>query len=179
VPYPSFYPLYESMFGTPTGQNGGNLILGSRLIPREVIETNNEEISAAVFETPGMTWNFVVGGQVSKVDPNSAGINPAWRDAVVHITWGASWDDGTTADDIGKLATGLKEQEARIRALTPTSGCYFNEASPFEEDFQYTFFSDHYAKLKEIKDKYDPHQLFVVTQGVGSEEWNDDLTCRV
>ncbi|EIW73963.1 hypothetical protein CONPUDRAFT_170409 [Coniophora puteana RWD-64-598 SS2] len=179
VPYPSFYPLYESMFRTPTGQNGGNLILGSRLIPRVVIETNNEEMSAAVFETPGMTWNFVAGGQVSKVDPDSAGINPAWRDAVVHITWGASWDDGATADDIGKLAAGLKEQEARIRALTPTSGCYFNEASPFEEDFQYTFFGDHYARLKEIKDKYDPHQLFVVTQGVGSEEWNDDLICRV
>ncbi|EIW74307.1 FAD-binding domain-containing protein [Coniophora puteana RWD-64-598 SS2] len=177
--FPSFYTLYESFFGTPTGQNGGNVILGSRLIPREVIENNNDEMCTAIFETPGMSWNFVAGGKVSTVDPDSAGLNPAWRKAVVHITWGASWEDGASAEDIGQLAAGVKEQEARIRELTPESGCYFNEASPFEEDFRYTFFGDHYAKLKEIKDKYDPHQLFVVTQGVGSEEWDDELTCRV
>ena len=37
----------------------------------------------------------------------------------------------------------------------------------------------HYSKLKAIKDKYDPYGLFVVAEGVGSEEWNKELTCRL
>ena len=36
-----------------------------------------------------------------------------------------------------------------------------------------------HAKLKEIKDKYDPYRLFVVAKGVGSEEWDKELTCRL
>jgi hypothetical protein len=52
------------------------------------------------------------------------------------------------------------------------------QASPFEVDFQKTFWGDHYPRLKGIKDKYDPEQLFIVTQGVGSENWDETLTCQ-
>jgi len=49
----------------------------------------------------------------------------------------------------------------------------------FEIDWQTTFFGSHYSELKAIKDKYDPNRLFVVAEGVGSEEWNKELTCRL
>lgn len=52
------------------------------------------------------------------------------------------------------------------------------QASQFEIDWRKTFFGDHYDTLKSIKDKYDPLKMFVVTEGVGSEEWNKNLTCR-
>lgn len=42
------------------------------------------------------------------------------------------------------------------------------QASQFEIDWPKTFFGDHYDTLK----------MFVVTEGVGSEEWNKNLTCR-
>jgi len=41
------------------------------------------------------------------------------------------------------------------------------------------FFGDHYATLKYIKDNYDPDRLFVVVEGVGSEDWDPDLRCRL
>lgn len=81
--------------------------------------------------------------------------------------------------------------------LTPDDGAYLNEVSParltpdraclltplqqaslFEINWQETFFGSHYSTLKAIKDKYDPKRLFVVAEGVGSEDWNKNLTCR-
>jgi hypothetical protein len=53
------------------------------------------------------------------------------------------------------------------------------QASLWEEDWKYTFFGDHYATLKLMKDKYDPNRLFVVAEGVGSEDWDPDLRCRL
>lgn len=48
-----------------------------------------------------------------------------------------------------------------------------------ETDPQFTFFGSHYAKLKGIKQKYDPRGLFVVAKGVGSDDWDESLNCRV
>ena len=52
------------------------------------------------------------------------------------------------------------------------------QASLFEIDWKETFFGSHYSTLKGIKDRYDPYRLFVVAEGVGSEDWNKNLTCR-
>ena len=48
----------------------------------------------------------------------------------------------------------------------------------FESNPKYTFFGDHYDKLKAIKDIYDPVGLFVVREGVGSDNWDGSLNCR-
>lgn len=42
----------------------------------------------------------------------------------------------------------------------------------FEIDWQETFFWLALIEAEAIKDKYDPHRLFVVAEGVGSEDWN-------
>jgi hypothetical protein len=61
----------------------------------------------------------------------------------------------------------------------PNAGVYSNEADGSEPDFQSTFFGPNYAKLSEIKTKYDPHDLFIVAAGVGSERWDEWGLCRV
>ena len=48
-----------------------------------------------------------------------------------------------------------------------------------EENPQETFFGSHYAQLKAIKDKFDPIGMFVVAEGVGSEDFDVSLNCRV
>ena len=53
------------------------------------------------------------------------------------------------------------------------------QASFYESDAKKTFFGSHYDKLLRIKEKYDPYDLFVVTDGVGSEKWDAELVCRV
>ena len=53
------------------------------------------------------------------------------------------------------------------------------QASLYEPDPAHSFFGSHYKALRAIKAKYDPDDLFVVAQGVGSREWDKDLLCRV
>jgi FAD/FMN-containing dehydrogenase len=57
----------------------------------------------------------------------------------------------------------------RIRALTPGSGSYLNETDYFEPDWQHSFWGRNYSRLLEIKQAYDPANLFRVHHGVGSE----------
>lgn len=51
------------------------------------------------------------------------------------------------------------------------------KASLYEPDFKKSFFGSHYDRLRSIKREYDPRSLFLVAEGVGSEDWNGSLTC--
>ena len=61
-----------------------------------------------------------------------------------------------------------------LRAIAPAGGAYVSESNFFESGFQHSYWGTNYARLSEIKKKYDPHGLFIVHNGVGSEEWTAD-----
>ena len=61
----------------------------------------------------------------------------------------------------------------------PDSGSYSNEADVREPNFQVTFYGPNYARLKSIKAKYDPNDLFIVGAGVGSENWDSYGICKI
>lgn len=46
-----------------------------------------------------------------------------------------------------------------------------------EPNFQQTFFSTNYPRLLKIKKEYDPYDLFIVSAGVGSENWDAASLC--
>lgn len=58
------------------------------------------------------------------------------------------------------------------------SGAYSNEADVREPNFQQTFYGSNYERLREVKRRYDPEDLFIVGAGVGSEEWDEWGICR-
>lgn len=60
-----------------------------------------------------------------------------------------------------------------IRSATPGAGAYVNEADYFEPDWQKSFWGDNYARLLDIKRKYDPDGLFWCHHCVGSEETSE------
>jgi hypothetical protein len=55
------------------------------------------------------------------------------------------------------------------RDLTPGSGAYLSESDRLEPNFQWAFWGSFYPKLLEVKEKYDPYNLFYAAQSVGSE----------
>lgn len=60
------------------------------------------------------------------------------------------------------------------------AGAYMNEADAYEVDFATVFYGqENYAKLTQVKSKYDEGDLFIVQTGVGSERWDEDGMCRV
>jgi len=63
---------------------------------------------------------------------------------------------------------------APLQALAPGGGAYVSEGSYFDGDWQRTFWGKNYARLRDVKDKYDRDGLFFVHHGVGSEDWSDD-----
>jgi hypothetical protein len=137
---------------------------------------------------------LIGGGAVSKIDPESTGVTPAWRSALAHALFAETWAEGTSLADIEAKRDHMKGNIRVMEAQAPGSGSYLNEvrlldfifdedvdvgyqASLYEENPRETFFGSHYDRLKKIKDKYDPDQMFVVAEGVGSDEWDESFNC--
>jgi FAD/FMN-containing dehydrogenase len=58
---------------------------------------------------------------------------------------------------------------APLQALAERPASYLSETDYFQEDWQASFWGDHYARLTRVKDRYDPGGLFSVHHGVGTE----------
>ncbi|KAL0579405.1 hypothetical protein V5O48_002576 [Marasmius crinis-equi] len=178
-PFPSFYSIYSTLLGVGGTQSGTNQEIATRLFPRKVFEDDHEKVADAVISVEaGMSFNQVTGGFVSSVDPDSVGVNPAWRDALAIANCGVGWKEGASATEIETKRQLIKSSLQLLESLNPGGGTYFNEASLYESNPAHTFFGNHYDRLLSIKDQYDPHGLFVVAEGVGSERWDGSLNCR-
>jgi FAD/FMN-containing dehydrogenase len=78
-----------------------------------------------------------------------------------------------------KNAGAIRNSMDELRKIVPEAGSYVSESNFFNQSWQQSFWGSNYAKLREIKTKYDPTGLFFVHHGVGSEEWSADGFTRV
>ncbi|MFK2900614.1 FAD-binding oxidoreductase [Dyella jejuensis] len=58
--------------------------------------------------------------------------------------------------------------------LVPDAGSYVSESDYFLKDWQRAYWGSNYARLSDIKKRFDPGGLFTVHHGVGSEAWSED-----
>ncbi|KAH9898377.1 FAD-binding domain-containing protein [Cubamyces lactineus] len=177
TPVDSFFTWYNTFF-PQTSTSGTSGALGSWLLPRDVIERDPDRVAQTLIPLTGLTALMVGGGAVSRVDPHAMGVNPAWRTALLHTIFATMWAEGTPVSAMNQLVDQIKQNMTTLRALAPDSGAYFNEASLFEPDPQRAFFGDNRDTLKAIKQTYDSIDLFVVKEGIGSDDWDADLVCK-
>ncbi|KAL0067114.1 hypothetical protein AAF712_005901 [Marasmius tenuissimus] len=184
APVPSFYDVFDQVVANaPSGsQVGHNMEIASRLYTRDLYETVPEKMVETFLNVPGgggVAINHVSGGVVSQTDPESTGLNPAWRKSIGGLVYTiVGWPDGASAADVQAKKDLLKQHIDVLEGLEPGTGSYINEGSLYEPNSQWTYFGDHYDRLLEVKDQYDPEGLFVVASGVGSERWDDGLNCQ-
>ncbi|HTB67587.1 MAG TPA: FAD-binding oxidoreductase [Steroidobacteraceae bacterium] len=76
-------------------------------------------------------------------------------------------------------AHAIDRAAAPLRKLVPDAGSYVSESNYFNPSWQRAYWGDNYARLRAIKKRYDPHGLFFVHHGVGSEEWSPDGFTRL
>ncbi|KAF9260676.1 hypothetical protein L218DRAFT_946617 [Marasmius fiardii PR-910] len=165
-------------------QNGFNREIGSRLLPRSLYETGYEKIADTIIAfNSTFTLNQVGGGAVSSLDPDSVGVNPAWRNALAVGICGGGWKEGMAVVEIKAQKQRAKDCFSLLEDLHPGGETYLDELSlPFHHRSSSTnkyriFFGNHYSRLLGIKDRYDPRGRFIVVEGVSSERWDDTLTC--
>ncbi|KAJ9492128.1 hypothetical protein VN97_g1088 [Penicillium thymicola] len=161
-------------------------ITSGRMVSRENMATNSSGVTAAMrTATAGgsasllcLAFNTLKG--VASVA--STAIQPAWNTALVSCVLSQTWDRTMPWEHM------LEQQEhlttvvdPALKAATPGSGTYLNEANFQEPDWQATFYGTNYVRLKSIKAKYDPKDLLYGLTAVGSEAWeaeSDGRLCR-
>jgi hypothetical protein len=121
---------------TPNEQAGAGIGLASRLLSREGIKNTTlmRTALAHLFTLPLTIIEPypVAGGQVAKNRDLHVGLNPAWRDAIMHfIVTGISVSMNKTSMDT-LYSTKLASASAVLDPMSVDSGNYFNEVcSPF------------------------------------------------
>ena len=144
--YGGFIDWWKATFGSgEPGQVGGNVEIASRLLPRDLAKERPEEV-ARIALSLGVATKYVfrhflpleqtlisyfpssvAGGAVSRVDPESTGLNPSWRNAIAEVYITESWDEGADAATILAAIERLKKGTDDLDKLTKDSGSYLNE----------------------------------------------------
>ncbi|EAW11671.1 FAD-dependent oxidoreductase [Aspergillus clavatus NRRL 1] len=159
---------------------------GGRLLPLNVIESNNTQLTEAVKTITQDGVVFVgIGLNVSSsvVGDVWNSVLPAWRTAALSVLLSTDWPAGANRSTMKTLADRMTSKWVPIlTALSPDSGCYMNEADPQQPDWPQTFYGRNYETLYAIKKRYDPFDTFYASTAVGSGDWQvktDGRLCRV
>jgi hypothetical protein len=173
--YDTFYPAYQSTFGQLDYFIGSTASTpGNRIIPRDNWE--DAALSNATFNAVRSAVDKALVISLYHQAPNSDipivnSVNPAFRREASMLIAINSINDTSPAG----LKAGNEELTYGIlgplRELTPNGGAYGNEADVSEPDWQQAFWGENYARLLQIKQKWDPLDVFYVHHGVGSEKW--------
>ena len=181
--YSSYYDAFNNAFRTWTI----GAVLSSRLIPRDTIEQDGEKFVA----TERKLWDlgsttvhltFNANPQHAGFTPNNA-VLPAWRQSDIHMVATLGPENGA------KNYSLMVEQQANLTNialpalydLAPDSGAYINEGDAFDPNWKVNFFGVNYDRLLQVKQKWDPHNVFWVKAGVGSDALSENskqLLCR-
>ena len=181
--YNSYFDAFNNAFRTWTIGS----VLSSRLIPRSTIEQDGKKF----VETERKIWDLGAtmvhitfnANPQHVVDPNNA-VLPAWRQSDIHMVAGFGAEHGATSD-----YPLILEQQANLTNLAlpalydlaPDSGAYINEGDAFDPNWKVNFFGVNYDRLLQVKQKWDPYNVFWVKTGVGSDALSENsrqLLCQ-
>ncbi|KAJ7590278.1 FAD-binding domain-containing protein [Mycena floridula] len=175
---PNYKALFDNYISLGNVATGLPLTMSSRFIPVENFQSAGQlnalsdaldsiadkvDVTSIFATTP-----FLFGAT------NNTSVNPVWRTSIwqagpaIHpVTLANTWSFESTPSEIAKKYSELTAANDILRALTPGSGSYLNEADVYEPDHEASFWGNNYPRLLEIKKKYDPDHLLDVWHGVG------------
>lgn len=170
--YPNFFSYWNSTVSfEPVG--GVNSILVSRLLPSQALTSDHTHLRDTIQNISLATQTIMFYPVANSANKYlNISLNPAWREAVLHtITVSAFLDNATHAEQVAAYQRATNELGPQLKSLAPDSGAYFNEGDPNDPDWQYTFFGGNYARLRAVKERYDPEGVLWCQACVGSEDW--------
>ncbi|KAJ4357192.1 uncharacterized protein N0V89_001767 [Didymosphaeria variabile] len=124
--------------GADNSDGPGGVISVSRLLTREDL-TRDVEAVARMFKSIaphpeeselGVSGHVIAGSMIGSSKPVDAALNPAWRNAGVHLIVKASWSESLPTTKIQQIQDRMTHHVGyAMRRLSPDSGCYINEVS--------------------------------------------------
>lgn len=188
----TFLAHYTKYLGPlPYGPDPTAQLLGGRLVPRSVVENNNSALIAAMRDITENSTFYIAATALRVSQPANnktrpVGANavlPAWRDALLTVLVPSVWNFTLPRSVMEQRESQLTDSLIpKLTAVTPGSGTYMNEADFHLATWKQDFYGANYARLRAIKAKYDPGNLFYATTAVGSDAWDvaaDGRMCRV
>ncbi|GJE86542.1 FAD-binding oxidoreductase [Phanerochaete sordida] len=183
---PSFYEFFTKYVVATENPVGPEVLPSSRLLSNSLFATESGKASllAAIAQVPSALPIVIVASNPNPAlfayEEGSTSFTPAWRDSAWHFLIGAGFAYNSTLADRQQMYTLASQLMQPFRELTPGSGAYFNEADVYEPNHEQSFWGSNYAKLAEVKKKYDPNHIMDCWQCVGWKGASDPLfTCYV
>ncbi|CAE6541703.1 unnamed protein product [Rhizoctonia solani] len=152
----------------------GKATMASRLIPQSAFLPPD---STALLDAMLKMWSIAdsvwfmmttpFNYQIPNFEQGKTSVTPAWRGAVWHAIASAGWGWDAGADEAKQAYIKASSAINPLRAITPSSGAYQNEADVYEPNSSDSFWGTNYPALKTIKRKYDPNGLLDCWHCVG------------
>lgn len=181
--FDSWYDHYAHYYGPlPYGPFEASQFTSSRLIPRSVAKEKSVDLGAVlkdiVHDNHFYLGCFAFNPNSTTHTPNA--VLPAWRTALLHCIISGPWDYSIPHSEMLAREDVLTNHiDPALKALTPGSGTYLNEANFREPNWQQEFYGSNYGRLRDVKRKWDSTDLFFATTAVGSEAWKEDENGRL
>lgn len=171
---PSWYAFYTKFVTSNEAPVGGPRILASRLIPSSLFETAGGRTKLLEFlehmlEVGISPYIPATAPWLYDWDPESTSATPAWRNAVWELGMGVTWAWNSSIAQRESAIQLQADLSSMVAEITPGSGAYMNEDSPWSEDWEKKWWGDNYGRLLDIKKKYDPDRLLNCWKCVGFE----------
>ena len=183
----NYHDHYMATLGPVLGSASSAQITSGRFVSRDDMANNATAVGDAMRTATGsgplnLLCTALSISRVSVAPVARSAVQPHWRNALVSCVASSPWDFSLPwqtmlqrQDDLTNII------DPALKAATPGSGAYLNEANFEEPDWQNEFYGSNYQRLKRIKRRYDPRGLFYGVTAVGSEAWvadRDGRLCR-
>lgn len=167
--YGTFFHVFSTQY---VASVGASLALTSRLVSKDNFSTpeKREELVSALITTNSITPGLILMMSTPASFPGDGmtSVTEAWRSSIYHVTAISTWNWNATVDEKRAHYNTASNAINHLRAITPDAA-YLNEADVYEPNHEVSFWGSNYARLLEIKNKYDPDRLLDCWQCVG---WN-------
>ncbi len=128
------------------------------LLPNEAVRI----IRRFLEESTGTEAGFFFqswGGAVSRISPEATAF--FWRCPKFYLEWNSSW-----TEDSGEQRNIAMVERTRQQLQPFVAGSYVNVPDEFIEDFGPAYYGTNFARLREVKAKYDPKNVFNHPQSI-------------
>lgn len=154
---------------------GINLLLGSRLVPRQVVEQKSLELSTFLAESKSPSIVHLVAGNAVAREPEfPTSVNPAWRSTLLHIDLPIAFPSTAPSSTISSLKLYLNSITSKLGSIASSLGhpeaSYSSESNYFEEETKWRevwFGKENAERLWREKEKWDCGGVFSGRRTVG------------